>query len=386
MEDAASPMRLKLKKVFRYTRLYGIRRTYIKVQGRRHMSRRFQSLPPSSHRLLSSQVVGLIGCGNYAFSNIAYYLARQYGRVIGACMDIDPHRAASLAQYFGAPLFTSDAAELLDQDRIRLVYIASNHASHAEYAVQALEKGKDVYIEKPHVVNQDQLDRLVEAEHRYGGRVYLGFNRPVSHFGQQIRDILSCEPAPGMYNWFVVGHALKNDHWYHRPAEGGRVLGNLCHWTDFLYHLVDDDPFPIQITPTRGDRADVDICVTFSFADGSTGVICFSEKDEPFEGIREKFCAHKGKCLLTMDDFQSMTVDVHHQKRKYRRSHRDQGHRNNILGAYASSIHRLPYDRQCEIKRMVDTATIFLGTKTALERNETTVIYPFQPRQSLAVA
>ena len=34
------------------------------------------------------------------------------------------------------------------------------------------------------------------------------------------------------------------------PREGGRVLGNLCHWTDFVLRLVPTDTYPIRITPT----------------------------------------------------------------------------------------------------------------------------------------
>ena len=47
--------------------------------------------------------------------------------------------------------------------KITTVFIASNHSSHAEYAVSCIEAGKDVHIEKPHVVSKQQLDFLCEA-------------------------------------------------------------------------------------------------------------------------------------------------------------------------------------------------------------------------------
>lgn len=378
MDYYQQPFAFRLKKALRYCRLYGLSRTYIKVQGRRHMARKCEQPGTSTGRLKASQVIGVIGCGNYSFANIAYYLTQAHGRVIGGCMDVDPHRAASLAQYYRAPLYTTDAVELIDHPQIRMLYVASNHASHAEYAIQALERGKDVYIEKPHVVNEDQLNRLVRAMESSSGRVYLGFNRPSSRFGRLIRQHLDQEAGPAMYSWFVAGHALAPDHWYHRPQEGGRVLGNLCHWTDFLYYLAGQHAFPVEIRPTCFDKPDVNIVVSLTFGDGSIGAITFSEKEEPFEGIKEKFCAHKGNCLIAMEDFQRMTVELRDRKRVYRNFFRDHGHRDNILGAFDNAMQRRPYDREQQIARIANTALLFLRTKEALERNQPLVVHPYQ--------
>ena len=78
------------------------------------MRRRFRRLRDSRGPLRPAQVVGLIGCGNYSLSNIAYYLTMEYGQVIGGCMDIDLHRAASMSRHYGAPLYTNDAAVLIE--------------------------------------------------------------------------------------------------------------------------------------------------------------------------------------------------------------------------------------------------------------------------------
>ena len=41
-----------------------------------------------------------------------------------------------------------------------------------------------------------------------------------------------------MINWFIAGHAIDEDHWYYKDEEGGRILGNLCHWTILLFSLL----------------------------------------------------------------------------------------------------------------------------------------------------
>ena len=103
--------------------------------------------------------------------------------MIRGALDHNANRAASFYQRYGLDYYTTDPDEFFDDPAIDLVYIASNHASHAEYAIRALERGKAVHIEKPHVVTESQLRRLCATMRRTGGKVRLGFNRPRSPLG-----------------------------------------------------------------------------------------------------------------------------------------------------------------------------------------------------------
>jgi predicted dehydrogenase len=258
-----------------------------------------------------------------------------------------------------------------------MVYIASNHSTHAPYAIAALTAGKHVYIEKPHVVTDEQLYELAKTASDTNGRLYLGFNRPGSRFGRLILQYLSEQDGAGMYNWFVAGHAIDPDHWYFQPREGGRILGNLCHWTDFVLRLAGSDPFPVEIRPTRASKSDSDIAVTYTFRDGTIAVITFSAKGHTFEGVSESFHGHRGQCLLSMHDYRELTVEIVEHKTIFRNLFRDHGHARNIRSAYRSVHESLPYDRAAELHYIYDTAWLFLNTKRALEENRTIVLKPF---------
>jgi predicted dehydrogenase len=359
----------KLAKVARYVRLYGISRTRMKVIAQLHMKRHYSELPPRNREYSARQTVALIGCGNYAFSNIAYFLHKKAGKVLAACMDHNLHRAASMSRQYRIPYYTEDAEEIIGDPRIKLVYIASNHASHAEYAIRALEAGKDVYIEKPHVVSDSQLARLMAAMRESSGKVFLGFNRPGSDFGRLILRALRQEEGPGMYSWFVAGHKIDPDHWYFRPEEGGRVLGNLCHWTDFVLHMADEPRFPIRINPTRGTRSDSDIAVSFTFPDETIAVITFSAKGHTFEGVRESLAAHRGDCLISMEDYKRLSIHVGKRKHELINRYRDHGHARNIVDAYRVSSKGDAYDRASMAEHIANTGWLFLKTREALETN-----------------
>ena len=332
MDYLEQPPLFKLRKVLRYLWLYGPARTYAKILGQLHLRRTYDVLPSRRYSIHKNRFIGLIGCGNYAFTTIAHYLNQRFGRVIAAC---------------------------------------------AEYAISALDRGKHVYIEKPHVVSEDQLHRLADAMDRSSGKVFLGFNRPGSRFGSIITHVLDEQPGPGMYNWFVAGHDIDPEHWYFKPEEGGRVLGNLCHWTDFVLRLTGPQSFPIVITPTRAQTSDCDIAVTLTFADGSIAAITFSAKGHMFEGVRERFSAHKGDCLVFMDDFKILQVEVVQHKKRYRNFFRDHGHRQNIIAAAENVLRNLPYDRVNHRAHLWNTGILLLKTREALEQDRRIVVEGF---------
>jgi predicted dehydrogenase len=324
--------------------------------------------------------VGLIGCGNFAYTTIAYYLEKNYRGAMRAAMDTDINKAVSLYSRYNLAYYTSDASQILKDPQIDLVFIASDHASHADYAVQALEQGKSVHIEKPHAVTMEQLERLCSAMHEYGGSVALGFNRPVSPIGKKIKECLSSQAGAAFYNWFVAGHDLPPDHWYFAENEGGRVIGNLCHWTDFTYQLIPETGrYPITIVPAGGAKPHSDMVVTYLFGDGSISVISFSVKSDPFEGIRERFTGHRGRALICMDDFKNLTIDVGHKKHKIRRLFRDQGHEANIKRSYEMvSPQRGGSSAGSSIEYVWETGELFLKTREALKLNKTITLEPYR--------
>ncbi len=375
MDYTTQPLLFKLRKVVRYGRLYGPRRTITKVQGQYHLKKTYRRLPSRRRDRPSTATVGLIGCGNFAYTTIAYFLKQNYGAVLRGAMDVDINRAASIYQAYDIDYFTDVSTELLDDPQIRLIYVASNHASHAEYAIEALERGKHVHIEKPHVVSEDQLMRLCDAMRTSSARVSLGFNRPNSQLGLEVKRRLDAETGSAMYNWFVAGHEIDPDHWYFNETEGGRVLGNLCHWTDFLYQLVQPaDRYPLRIVPARAANSDCDIAVNYVFGNGSIAVISFSAKGHTFEGVRERLSAHRGNTLLLLDDFKTLSIETREQSEDISLRFRDHGHRRKVCDSFEMAHDPNADSLSSELGYVWETGELFLATRRALEEQREVVL------------
>ena len=371
----------KLRKVTRYVELYGIRRTLSKVHAQYHMASKdsFEGTRwdnPACHDKASpKRTVGLLGSGAFAYSNIAYYLEQIESGCIRAAMDVEPARAKSLVKKYKAAYATIDPEDIINDPKIDLVFIASNHASHAPYAVKALDAGKDVHIEKPHVVTPEQLKELTAALKRNPERkAFMGFNRPRSDHFERLRAELAKEDGPSMINWFIAGHAIEDGHWYFDEAEGGRILGNLCHWSDLTLEIVGlDKAFPCRVVPCSPAGAKSDFITSIEFADGSMASLTFSAKGHTFEGVREILNLHRGDLLAEIKDFKSISIVRGAFRKTYKSFRRYHGHKANIVNTYNGSK-RGEVPRACYLRYMIATAELFLKIREAHDTRHEVIV------------
>lgn len=327
----------KAKKVLKYTYMYGLSRTAIKVKGQLHMKKTYDDFP--THNLSKNgKTVGILGCGNHAFTDIAYFLRKHKSNIIAATMDIDMNKARSLAKEYKAYQYGIDINDILHDENIELVYIVSNHATHTPYAVKVLESKKDVFIEKPIAINMNQYVDLVRTVRTSDNHVYTGYNRPFSQAIELIKPYISNESLT--LNCFIMGHKLDADHWYRKPSEGSRVVGNLGHWIDLSTHLV----MSREILPTKFDltllsanvkHKDDDFVLTIKTNLDDLIVLTFSTRCDPFEGVMENISFQNEKIIANIEDFRKMTIWEENKKIVKRFIPKDAGHENSVLQPFS---------------------------------------------------
>ncbi|HEV7765303.1 MAG TPA: Gfo/Idh/MocA family oxidoreductase [Thermoanaerobaculia bacterium] len=112
----------------------------------------------------------IVGCGL-----VGRKRANALGAQVAACVDIDLERARSLANQHGADA-SADWREVVLRQNIDVVFVATINGLLAEICTAALEAGKHVLVEKPAARNVLELDAVIEAQHRSGKLVRVGFN------------------------------------------------------------------------------------------------------------------------------------------------------------------------------------------------------------------
>tara|TARA_B100000519_G_scaffold203428_1_gene226711 strand:+ start:21110 stop:22252 length:1143 start_codon:yes stop_codon:yes gene_type:complete len=367
-------------KVLRYFRLFGISRTLYKIYLLSHnkSSEQFKGdILISNSKNKSYSSVAIIGCGSFAFSNICFFLYKSDRRSLRYAFDIDKAKALNLCKTYNGYAAISNFEYIINDDKVKIVYIASNHSSHAEYAIKCLNKNKSVHIEKPHAVNEDQLKQLISAAKKSSGNLFLGFNRPKSKMAKDVIKKLDSADGSISMSFFVVGHKLDIGHWYFSTKEGGRVLGNLCHWTDLSLHLINrkENAFPCKIKSISGDDPNSNFVVSTVFNDGSLVTFNFSAKGYSFEGVREFIQIHKGELLIHLRDFQKLEGWKMNKVFKTNLFFRNQGHEANILNSYYG-IDKINGGE--DLQYVYDTGYFMLKVKESIETGDEVICNPIK--------
>jgi predicted dehydrogenase len=358
------------RKVWRYVSIYGVRRTLFKVLGRTRP--RWFRLPQRAH----AADILVIGCGQFSFATIGYFIHKHFGNRFVACYDPDPRKRESFAGCYSVSRQHEHIGDLFDARGVRIVYIASNHASHTPYAVKALTRGLDVYVEKPLSVNYAQLQQLMTAVRSSKARIYAGYNRPFSGTIRDLRQVIGHFPqTPFSINCFVSGHKIPPDHWYRDPAEGTRVCGNIGHWIDLMVHILSWRSLPRRFEVTAAysneDEPDDNVAITFVSEFGDITNIMLSSRCEPFEGINETINLQYGDTIAKMDDFKHMEIWQGERKHTFSYWPKDVGHERAILQPFESGGAR-------DWQEVEHSTLLMLFTAEMVQRRERLATFIFE--------
>jgi len=330
-------MNKQIHKVLRYILIYGFYRTLTKVVGRIRPKLKIWIILQFPWYSRKGKKVGLIGCGQHAFSSIAYYLTTSSNAKICFALDTDKNASYSLAYAFNAV----DIGENYYPNKSGigipdLVYISSNHASHTDYAVKYIKYGCDVFIEKPLSINICQFEKLKKIVDKGNVNIYTGYNRPHSKSIKIIRKKVDDNDLPFSLSCFVTAHYIDTNHWYRDPYEGTRIVANLGHWIDLSIHILFwaktlPDYLDIVITYSDIETPSDNIIVSMVSSRHDLINLVLSSRSEPFEGVNETINFQQGELIAKIDDFRTTKIWQRNSYKKYFHWPKDNGHKSAIL-------------------------------------------------------
>lgn len=239
---------------------------------------------PTTPKAQTKVSVGVIGAGSYLSSVLLpqFKTAGVAFRSIATASGLSAH---DVGKRFGFAEAVSSADEVMSDPNINLIVIGTRNDLHAELATRALKLNKNVFVEKPLAVNEEQLSELLDAAINSSGQLSVGFNRRFSPLGRQAKDFFAGRNDPLSIVYRVNAGRLGKEHWVHDTEQGGgRIIGEICHFVDFVQFITGALPVSIFAESVSGsnERA-VDaesVMVTLRLADGSNATIAYlSEGD-----------------------------------------------------------------------------------------------------------
>ena len=265
----------------------------------------------ATHIPAGEAVLGVLGAGNYATSTFLPAVQKSGGAVLAGVASATGLSARHAAQKFGFRFATSDEAEILADPQINVVAVLTRHNQHARQVLQALRAGKHVYCEKPLAINEAELEEISAAlRDEPLPLLTVGFNRRFAPLARSLKSVLERRAEPLAAHYRVNAGLLPLSHWTQDPAVGGgRIIGEGCHFVDFLTYLVGRPPSRVeaQALPDAGRYRQDNVLVTLTFPDGSLGTLAYlanGDKAVPKERV-EVFC---GGTVAVLDDFRRLEV------------------------------------------------------------------------------
>ncbi len=133
---------------------------------------------------------GIIGCGDVAEVKSGPAFQKCEHSELLAVMRRDANLAEDFAKRHNVPLWYNDASALLENEAINAVYIATPPSTHLVYALQALQAGKDVYIEKPMVLSNIEAAALETAVNASSQKLVVAHYRRFLPIYLKVKDLL----------------------------------------------------------------------------------------------------------------------------------------------------------------------------------------------------
>ena len=259
-------------------------------------------------------VIGIIGGGRIGrlhAENIIYNIPQVK---IKSISDIFSDQVKLWAYDLGIKNVYEDYKEIINDPEINAVLICSSTNTHAQFAVEAAEAGKNIFCEKPIDLNVGKIKEVIAAVEKSGVKCQVGFNRRFDHNFKKVRELVkqgkvgelhiikitSRDPAPPPEEYVKVSGGIFLDMTIHDFDMGRYLSGSEV---EEVYVQA-----AVLVEPYIGEAGDVDTAViTLKFKNGAIGIIDNSRKAVYGYDQRVEVFGSKG-CVTVSNDAPTSAV------------------------------------------------------------------------------
>jgi predicted dehydrogenase/threonine dehydrogenase-like Zn-dependent dehydrogenase len=215
-------------------------------------------------------IIGVVGAGNFTGATLVPAL-KPLGAQLKYIVSAGGLSAGTLAKRAGFACAATDYRQVLEDDEVDLVMITTRHDLHASMVIESLKAGKNVFVEKPLCLTEEELEEIrcqmsdVRCQEGTEGRsqrtevrdqtsgirphtsdfrsptsdhrqLMVGFNRRFAPLARKMKALIGM----GAVNIVATMNAgeIPANSWVHDLAVGGgRIVGEACHFIDLCTYL-----------------------------------------------------------------------------------------------------------------------------------------------------
>jgi polar amino acid transport system substrate-binding protein len=292
--------------------------------------------------------IGFIGAGSYAQGLLLPILSKNKDVTLKGVMTASGSGSRSIMDRYGFEFCTSNAEDIFENQEINAVFIATRHDSHAQYVIEALKAGKHVFVEKPLCLTENELNDIESLYNNYNLKkvssgyinhsksdstncpiLMVGYNRRYASLTEIIKNKFSAGRMAMIYR--INAGKITSDSWMQDPdIGGGRIIGEVCHFVDYLTYLNGSLPISAYANALNDNKKINDIVnISLSFENGSIGCICYlsnGDKSLPKERVE----IYSNGMVAVLDDFKNLTIHCNGKNKFKKLLVQDKGQNNQI--------------------------------------------------------
>ena len=308
--------------------------------------------PVSKSKTAGTVRLGVLGAGLFANATLLPAIKNVPEiELIGIASASGMHAQHS-GKKFGFSYACSEDEQIIQDPGINTIAILTRHDTHADLVIRALQAGKHVFVEKPLALTLEELSCIdAQMEKTNPGFLMVGFNRRFAPLARELSRFLGKRSEAIYAHYRINAGYLPLNHWTQDPLiGGGRIIGEGCHFVDLITSVVGACPVSVraQALPDGGKYRQDNVSMTFTFPDGSIGVVDYlASGDKSFAKEQvEVFC---GGRVAVLNDYRSLEL-VENGSRKVIKSafKQDKGHLGEMQ-AMAASVQNgtvpIPYEQ-----------------------------------------
>lgn len=297
--------------------------------------------------------LGVLGAGNFANATLLPAIRKAGETELVGIVSASGLSAQHAAKKHGFSYAGSEPDQLIEDSRVNTLAVLTRHHLHAEQTLAGLRAGKHVFCEKPLAFTREQLHQIAEEVQKpEAPMLMVGFNRRFAPLALEMKAFLDQRREPIAVHYRVNAGYIPLEHWVHDPGQGGgRILGEACHFIDFITWLVGEVPLSVRASslPDLGRYSQDNVVITLEFPNGSVGTVSYLANGDKAQAKEYVEVLGGGRSAVLSDYRRLETYAGGKRRVKRSRLRQDKGHVGEWVAfsraAAAGGSPPIPYDQ-----------------------------------------
>ena len=258
-------------------------------------------------------IIAVIGAGNFTKNKLLPSI-KKYKENFHTIASSEGISSFSSSIKYNFSNNSNKVSDIFENQDINTVFVMTRHDSHADLVTKSLENNKNVFVEKPLCIKEEDLQSIENVYNQNQNlKLMVGFNRRFSRFSQYAKSVLSSRSKPVSLIYTVNAGYLPSSHWAQsEDMGGGRIIGEACHFIDLCSFVIGSPVIEVSAHKISHDLiqsyGDDIVTINLTFIDGSIASIhYFANGSKEFS--KERIEIFNNGEIISIDNFKSIKIN-----------------------------------------------------------------------------